>query len=149
VPLTVEWLHLDCIFAVIREGLCMCFLQGLRERRLPAPMEDWEVIEATAEEAHALGCNTLCLEPGMVIVGAEHRRLINEIESEAPAFFLFPSTHRRRLAVAFAARPTRSCVTFDRALAATSWTRRPRYHVGVRARHAIYASRRHECGRSQ
>jgi N-dimethylarginine dimethylaminohydrolase len=80
VPLTTEWLHLDCIFAVIRPGLCMCHLQGLRELRLPAPVRDWEVIEATAEEAHALGCNTLCLEPGVVIVGAEHKRLIRAIE---------------------------------------------------------------------
>ena len=80
VPLTPEWLHLDCMFAVIREGLCMCFMQGLKEGRLPAPIKDWEVIEATAEEAHSLGCNTLCLEPGVVIIGAEHKQLIKEIE---------------------------------------------------------------------
>ena len=30
----------------------MCFMQGLKEGRLPAPIKDWEVIEATAEEAH-------------------------------------------------------------------------------------------------
>jgi glycine amidinotransferase len=80
VPLTPEWLHLDCMFAVIREGLCMCFMGGLKEGRLPAPIKDWEVIEATAEEAHSLGCNTLCLEPGVVVIGAEHKRLIREIE---------------------------------------------------------------------
>jgi len=90
VPLTAEWLHLDCIFAVIREGLCMCSLQGLREQRLPAPIQDWEVIEATAEEAHALGCNTLCLEPGMVIIGAEHRRLISEIEKRGAGVLPVP-----------------------------------------------------------
>ena len=80
VPLTADWLHLDCMFAVIREGLCMCFMPGLRQGQLPKPIEDWEIIEATAEEAHSLGCNTLCLEPGVVIIGAEHKRLIGEIE---------------------------------------------------------------------
>ena len=58
----------------------MCFMGGLKEGKLPAPIEDWEVIEATAEEAHSLGCNTLCLEPGAVIIGAKHKRLIKEIE---------------------------------------------------------------------
>ena len=53
---------------------------GCRPSELPAPIKDWEVIEATAEEAHSLGCNTLCLEPGAVIIGAEHKRLIKEIE---------------------------------------------------------------------
>ena len=80
VPLTTEWLHLDCMFAVIREGLCMCHMPGLKDGRLPKPIKDWEVIEATAEEAHTLGCNTVCLEPGVVLIGAEHRRLITEIE---------------------------------------------------------------------
>jgi N-dimethylarginine dimethylaminohydrolase len=58
----------------------MCFMQGLKEGRLPEPIEDSKVIEATAEEAHFLGCNTLCLEPGVVVIGAEHKRLIKEIE---------------------------------------------------------------------
>ena len=58
----------------------MCFMGVLKEGRLPAPIKDWEVIEATAEEAHSLGCNTLCLEPGAVLIGAEHKRLIKEIE---------------------------------------------------------------------
>jgi glycine amidinotransferase len=80
VPLTTEWLHLDCIFAVIREGLCLCYRPGLVGGRLPEPVADWEVIDATAEEAHTLGCNTICLEPGVVVIGAEHRRLITEIE---------------------------------------------------------------------
>lgn len=90
VPLTTEWLHLDCIFAVIREGLCICHMQGLKEGRLPEPIKDWEVIDATAAEAHSLGCNTLCLEPGVVIVGAEHRRLIQEIERRGGAVVPVP-----------------------------------------------------------
>jgi N-dimethylarginine dimethylaminohydrolase len=80
VPLTTEWLHLDCIFAIIREGLCMCYRDGFQTSRLPTLLKDWEVIEATAAEAQALGCNTLCLAPNVVVIGAEHHRLIKAIE---------------------------------------------------------------------
>jgi N-dimethylarginine dimethylaminohydrolase len=90
VPLTTEWLHLDCIFAVIREGLCLCHVQGLKEGRLPDPIKDWGVIEATAEEAHALGCNTLCLESGVVIIGAEHQRLIQQIKMRGGTVIAVP-----------------------------------------------------------
>src|SRR5262249_41498049 len=90
VPLTTEWLHLDCVFAVIRAGLCICLMHGLQEGRLPKVVRDWEVIEATADEAHALGCNTLCLEPGVVIIGAEHRRLIKEIEKHGATVLPVP-----------------------------------------------------------
>ena len=90
VPLTAEWLHLDCMFAVVREGLCMCFMQGLKEGRLPVPIKDWEVIEATAGEARTLGCNTICLEPGAVLIGAEHKRLIAEIEKRGVSVVAIP-----------------------------------------------------------
>jgi N-dimethylarginine dimethylaminohydrolase len=89
VPLTTEWLHLDCMLAVVREGLCMCFMPGLKEGQLPS-VRDWEVIEATAEEAHTLGCNTICLEPGVVIIGAEHKRLIREIEKRGVSVVTVP-----------------------------------------------------------
>ncbi|MEU9181724.1 arginine deiminase family protein [Streptomyces sp. NPDC048550] len=61
VPLTENWLHLDCIFAVVRRGLCICDTSGL-EHGLPSILKDWEVIPATSEEAHA------------------HTRLIRELE---------------------------------------------------------------------
>ncbi|MGW6379094.1 dimethylarginine dimethylaminohydrolase family protein [Rhodococcus sp. NPDC055112] len=79
VPLTSEWLHLDCIFAVVRRGLCICYTGGL-ERGLPSILKDWEVIPATSEEAHALGCNTMCLEENVVLMGEEHTRLIKGLE---------------------------------------------------------------------
>jgi N-dimethylarginine dimethylaminohydrolase len=70
-------------------------MPGLKDGRLPPPIKDWEVIEATAEEAHTLGCNTVCLEPGVVLIGAEHRRLVTEIErrgaSAVPVPFDKPS----------------------------------------------------------
>jgi len=79
VPLQENWLHLDCIFAVIRPGLCMCDTSGLKGG-LPAPVKDWEVIKATPEEAHALGCNTVCLQENSVLIAEEHTRLIKELE---------------------------------------------------------------------
>jgi N-dimethylarginine dimethylaminohydrolase len=107
VPLTTEWLHLDCMFAIVREGLCMCFTGGLKDGQLPGPVKDWEIIEATAEEAHTLGCNTICLEPGVVIIGAEHKRLIREIEKRGVQIVPVPSTSPRSSAAASAARRTR------------------------------------------
>jgi glycine amidinotransferase len=68
----------------------LCFMQRLKEGRLPMPIKDWEVIEATAEEAHSLGCNTICLEPGVVIIGAEHKRLIREIEKRGVLVVAIP-----------------------------------------------------------
>lgn len=79
VPLQKRWLHLDCIFAVVRRGLCLCDSSGLKNG-LPAVLKDWEVIPATPEEAHALGCNTMCLEENTVLIAEEHSRLIKELE---------------------------------------------------------------------
>ena len=78
-----------------------------KDGRLPAPIKDWEIIEVTAEAAHSLGCNTLCLEPGVVIIGAEHKRLIKEIEKRKVQVVAVPLTNPRSLAAASAARPTR------------------------------------------
>ena len=80
VPLTPEWLHLDCAFTVLREGLCMCYTGAFLSGTLPEVIRDWEVIEATREEAGAMGTNTITLNPDTVIIGAEHKRLIAEIE---------------------------------------------------------------------
>ncbi len=90
VPLTADWLHLDCMFAVVREGLCVCYMGGLKDGGLPEPIKNWDVIEATAEEAHALGCNTICLEPNVVVIGAEHGRLIKEIEKRGARTLTVP-----------------------------------------------------------
>lgn len=79
VPLQRHWLHLDCIFAVVRRGLCICDTSGLKDG-LPAPVKEWEIISATPEEAHALGCNTMCLEENTVLIAEEHSRLIKELE---------------------------------------------------------------------
>lgn len=79
VPLTEHWLHLDCILAVVRRGLAICDRSGL-QNGLPGPIKDWDIIPATSEEAHALGCNTMCLAENVVLIAEEHRRLIKELE---------------------------------------------------------------------
>jgi N-dimethylarginine dimethylaminohydrolase len=47
---------------------------------LPGPIKDWDIISATSEEAHALGCNAMCLAENVVVIAEEHRRLIKELE---------------------------------------------------------------------
>ena len=79
VPLKDEWLHLDCCFAVIKEGLAVACMDAFKEG-VPDPLKDWEFIEASPEECHVMGSNTLCLEPGKVFIGSKHERLISEID---------------------------------------------------------------------
>ncbi|MFC4336488.1 dimethylarginine dimethylaminohydrolase family protein [Salininema proteolyticum] len=73
-----KWLHLDCVLAVVRPGLAVCHREGLPDG-LPDLIADWEVVDATEEEAHAMGCNSMCLAPNKVIVPDEHGRLIDEL----------------------------------------------------------------------
>lgn len=79
IPIKKNWLHLDCILSIIKPGLCICYLEGLLNG-LPEFLTDWDIIPATFKEAHALGCNTICLDANKVLIGAEHVRLINELE---------------------------------------------------------------------
>ncbi|MFG3253416.1 dimethylarginine dimethylaminohydrolase family protein [Streptomyces sp. NPDC048172] len=78
VGLRRPWLHLDCVLSIIRPGLVMCYRDGLVDG-LPEPIADWEVIDATREEAHALGCNTMALAPNKVVIAREHTRLIRQL----------------------------------------------------------------------
>ncbi|MBB6173382.1 N-dimethylarginine dimethylaminohydrolase [Nocardiopsis mwathae] len=78
VQLADTWLHLDCVLAVVRPGLAIAHRPAFTGG-LPDLIADWEVIDATEEEARAMGCNTLCLAPNRVIVPSEHTRLIGEL----------------------------------------------------------------------
>ena len=80
VPLTDEWLHLDCVLPAIRPALAMAVKTAFRDG-LPGPIQEWEVIEASPEEGHALGVNAMCLAPNVVVMGEEHQRLIKELET--------------------------------------------------------------------
>jgi len=79
VPLKHEWLHLDCVFAIVREGLGVADLSAF-PNGLPELLKSWEIIEATSDEAHAMGTNTMCLENNTVVIGSEQGRLIDEIK---------------------------------------------------------------------
>jgi glycine amidinotransferase len=79
VKIKPKWIHLDCIFSVIREGLALICLEAL-DQNLPHPIKDWKIIEVSVNESHSMGTNTLCIEPGVVLIGDEHKRLITEIE---------------------------------------------------------------------
>ena len=80
VPLMDNWLHLDCVLAVIRPGLAMAVKTAFRNG-LPGPIQEYEVIEASPEEGHALGVNAMCLAPNVVVMGEEHQRLIKELKT--------------------------------------------------------------------
>ncbi len=82
VQLKPEWLHLDCVFAVVREGLAICNLDALADGKLPDIIANWDIIPASAEECLAMGSNTVCLEPNVILIGAEHTRLIKEVEKK-------------------------------------------------------------------
>jgi glycine amidinotransferase len=78
VPLT-DWHHLDCVLTIIRPGLAMAVKTAFRDG-LPGPIREWEIIEASPAEGHAMGVNAMCLAPDVVVMGEEHQRLIMELK---------------------------------------------------------------------
>ncbi|WP_163130633.1 arginine deiminase family protein [Agarivorans sp. Alg241-V36] len=78
IELTKDWIHLDCIFSTPREGLAMAYLGGVKGGKAAFPefMQNWTWLEATKEEAKALGCNGVNIAPSRTIIGAEHTRII-------------------------------------------------------------------------
>ena len=83
VPLAENWLHLDCVLAIIRPGLAMAVKSAFKSG-LPGLLKEWEIIEATPEEGHALGVNTMCLAPNVVLIAEEQQRLIRNSRSVRP-----------------------------------------------------------------
>ncbi|MFE0027742.1 arginine deiminase family protein [Amycolatopsis sp. NPDC059021] len=78
VRLTDQWLHLDCVLAVVRPGLALCHRPAF-PGGLPGLLAGWEIIDATEDEAHAMGCNTVCLAPNKVVIPRRHDRLIGRL----------------------------------------------------------------------
>lgn len=78
IELKKDWIHLDCIFSTPREGLAMCYLGGVigGKAAFPEFMQDWTWLEATKDEAKALGCNGVNIAPNRTVIGAEHTRII-------------------------------------------------------------------------
>lgn len=79
VPLSPDFLHLDCALSLLRPGLGLICESAFREQ-LPASLQGWEFIQVTEEEAHRLGTNVLILDENTVMVPARHRRIIGELK---------------------------------------------------------------------
>lgn len=82
IEISNKFIHLDCIFMTPRSGLAVCHLDGVVGGRdgFPEFMKDWEFVNATYKEAKAMGCNGINLAPNKTVIGAEHIRIINELE---------------------------------------------------------------------
>ena len=50
VPLKDNWLHLDCVLAIVRPGLAMAAKSAF-QNGLPSLLKEWEIIEATRRRA--------------------------------------------------------------------------------------------------
>ncbi len=79
--LTMDWLHLDYALATVKEGLCLAYLPAFKDKLLPSPITDWDVVELTKDETNKRMCgNTLALRPGTVMVPNCSRRLMRLLE---------------------------------------------------------------------
>lgn len=92
VPLDPKWIHLDCVLFILKEGLAVLHQEGLKGGldAFPPFLRKWDFIPATEEEAKNLGCNGLCLEPGVAFMGAEHTRIRKEIEKRGVKVLAVP-----------------------------------------------------------
>ena len=76
--LSKDALHLDCALSLIRPGLALICREWIKSE-LPKSIRDWTFIDVTPKEAASLGTNGLPLTPETALVGAQHKRVINEI----------------------------------------------------------------------
>ncbi len=78
VPLSEEFLHLDCALSLVRPGLgIICrdaFTAGL-----PESLQDWDFVEITEDEARKLGANVFVVDDETVIVDSQHHRIAEEL----------------------------------------------------------------------
>lgn len=71
VPIDPRFPHLDCVLMCAREGWAVACLDAMPEG-LPGNMRDWDVIDVPAALAKGhMGCNSLVLGPGRVLVPSE------------------------------------------------------------------------------
>jgi len=74
VRLKPNFLHLDCVMGLVREGLVVvceeAFLDGL-----PRSLRDWERIPVSEEEAMNLGANGLPIAPDVYVTDPVFRRI--------------------------------------------------------------------------
>lgn len=78
VRVTGTWLHLLGVMCLLREGLAMAYLPALGGK-LPAPIEDWDVIEITETEARMLATVGMNLDARRHIIDARLQRVSDEL----------------------------------------------------------------------
>lgn len=78
VPLSNEFLHLDCVLSLVRPGLGIIYREAFTGG-IPESLQDWEFIEITEDEARKLGANIFIIDEKTVIVDAQHQRIAEEL----------------------------------------------------------------------
>jgi glycine amidinotransferase len=73
-----NFLHLDCVMGLVREGLLVVYEDGLLDG-LPQALKDWERIPASEAEAMSLGTNGLPISPNAYVTDPTFRRIGEEI----------------------------------------------------------------------
>jgi N-dimethylarginine dimethylaminohydrolase len=69
-----NFLHLDCVMGLVREGLVIVHEAGLIDG-LPRALKDWQRIQASEEEAMNLGTNGLPITPNVYVADPAFRRI--------------------------------------------------------------------------
>lgn len=76
VPFDPRFCHIDMIFNVVAEKICVACVSALPEdflRRLRS--EKWDIVETTPEDVLALLGNVLAVDPGVIISPAHNKRV--------------------------------------------------------------------------
>ena len=90
VPMSDQFLHLDCVLATPRPGLAIicreAFIDGL-----PDFLEGWTLIDVSAEDAEGkLGCNGLVLDDSTMLVGADMPELAETLRAHGTEVITTP-----------------------------------------------------------
>ncbi len=76
--------HLDCVFGYVDDGLAVIYPPGVPYRFIEwLRSKDISLIEVDPEEARWLGCNTLAIEPGKVVLPAEFSNTVRKLREES------------------------------------------------------------------
>lgn len=79
VALRSNVLHLDCALGLVRPGLLVWCPEKLLDG-LPMSLRDWDAIVVSKDEANLLATNGLILEEGRMILDADNKRVIGELD---------------------------------------------------------------------
>jgi N-dimethylarginine dimethylaminohydrolase len=90
VPMSDQFLHLDCVLATPRPGLAIICREGFVDG-LPDFLEGWTLIDVSAEDAEGkLGCNGLVLDDSTMLVGADMPELAETLRAHGTEVITTP-----------------------------------------------------------